>query len=166
MEERRKGTLNPSPRDHSAGIGICEHGLWNAGKRGRRRKRGCRYIIRAHRRVCCQAQCATHRDRTTARVNSTMDKTGQGGTKHLVLGPEVGRPRIYAYTIKRPPCVVKVSKLRQPALHREKEKRRMPQPSVRNASSVISRDLNAPRARRIFPSGFAASKSTRRQARR
>jgi hypothetical protein len=107
--------LNPSPRDHSAGIGICEHGLWNAGKRGRRRKRGRRYIIRAHRRVCSQAQCATHRDRTTARVNSTMDKTGQGGAKHLVFGPEVGCPRIYAYTIKRPPCVVNVSKLQQPA---------------------------------------------------
>jgi len=77
--------LNPSPRDHSAGIGICEHDLRNAGKRGRRRKWGCRYIIPARRQVCCQAQCATHRDRTTARVNSMTDKTGQGGNETITL---------------------------------------------------------------------------------
>lgn len=37
-----------------------------------------------------------------------MDKTltGQGGMKQItfiVLGPEVGRPRIYVYTIERQP---------------------------------------------------------------
>jgi hypothetical protein len=57
-----------------------------------------------------------------------MDKTGQGERNNhlIVLGPEIGRPRIYAYTIKRPPWVVNVSKLQQPALHREKHKCGMP----------------------------------------
>lgn len=73
------------------------------GEAGKAEEVGCRFIIRARRRVCCQAQCATHRDRTTARVNSTMDKTGQGGTKQ---SPSRSWPRSWsshAYTIKRPP---------------------------------------------------------------
>jgi hypothetical protein len=46
---------------------------------------------------------------------------GERNNHLIVVSPEVGRPRIYADTIKPPPCVVSVSKLQQPALHREKE---------------------------------------------
>jgi hypothetical protein len=149
-------------------IGICEHGLRNAGKRGKRRKWGCRYIIRARRRVCCQAQCATTGIEPRHVETARWIRLGRGERNNhlIILGPEVGRPRIYAYTIKWPPCVVNVSKLQQPARHREEERRRMPLDQVSGTRPPYHGTCTHLVHVVLSPAAVAASKSTRRQARR
>jgi hypothetical protein len=91
---------------------------------------------------------------------------GERNNHLIVLGPEVGRPRIYAYTIKWSPCVVHVSKLQQPARHREKEKRRVPLDQVSGMRPPYHGTCTHLVHVVFSPAAVAASKSTRRQARR
>jgi hypothetical protein len=161
--------LNPSPHDHSAGNRnpvsmAC--GMWGSG--GRRRKWGVDTSF-------------DHADGYAARRNvphtgieprhvetARWIRQGRGdrNSHHIVLSPEVGRPRIYAYTIKWPPCVVNVSKLQQSVLHREKAKRRMPLDQVSGTGPPYHGTCTHLVHVVFFPAAVAASKSTRRQGRR
>jgi hypothetical protein len=73
--------------------------------------------------------------KTTRRIRHWQGM-GERNNRLILLGPEVGRPRIYAYTIEWPPCAVNVSKLQQPILHREKEKRRLVECQERVLSNI------------------------------
>jgi hypothetical protein len=74
-----------------------------------------------------------------------MNGRGERDNHLILLGPEVGYHQTHAHTIKGLPSAVDVSTL-QPALT---EKKRSRSASPRRQE----RDLYAPRAWRLFPSG-------------
>lgn len=94
----------------------------------------------ACRRVCCQAQCATtgieRRHVETARW--IRQGRGERNNHLIILGPEVGRPRIYAHIIKRSRCVANFSKSHgsMPFVEKETLNAFRPWPTDRDASSV------------------------------
>jgi hypothetical protein len=117
--------LNPSPRDH---IGIGEHacGMRGSGEGG---GSGGVDTSSEHADGYAAERNVPHTGIEPRHVETARwirQGWGERNDHLIVLGPEVGRPQVYAYSIKRPPCVVNVSRLQEPALHREKEKRRMP----------------------------------------